>query len=48
LIWAVARLQGKLQKRERGLMRRLRLERRRALESMRAALDEDAVALPRK
>jgi hypothetical protein len=48
LIWAVARLQGKLQKRERGLMRRLRLERRRALESMRAALDEDAAVLPRK
>jgi hypothetical protein len=46
--WAFARLQGKLQKRERGLMRRLRLERRRALESMRAALDEDAAVLPRK
>jgi cbb3-type cytochrome oxidase subunit 3 len=41
LVWAIGRLQGKLQKRERGLMRRLRLERRRALESMRAALDED-------
>ena len=46
--WAVGRLQGKLQKREQGLMRRLRLERRRALESMRAALDEDSVVLPRK
>jgi hypothetical protein len=46
--WAVARIQGKLQKREPGLMRRLRLERRRALESMRAALDEDTVVLPRK
>jgi hypothetical protein len=43
--WAVGRLQGKLQKRERGLMRRLRLERRRALESMRAALDEDRSSL---
>ncbi len=39
--WVAARIQGKLQKRERGLMRRLRMERRRALESMRAALDED-------
>jgi hypothetical protein len=48
LAWAFARLQGKLQKREPGLMRRLRQERRRALESMRAALDEDAVVLPRK
>jgi len=43
--WAVGRLQGKLQKRERGLMRRLRLERRRALESMRAALNEDRGSL---
>jgi hypothetical protein len=48
LAWAVGRLQAKLQKREPGLARRLRLERRRALESMRAALDEDAVVLPRK
>ncbi len=45
LIWVIARLQGKLQKRERGLMRRLRLERRLALESMRAALDEDRSSL---
>jgi hypothetical protein len=45
LAWVVGRLQGKLQKRERGLMRRLRLERRRALESMRAALDEDRSSL---
>ncbi len=45
LVWAVARLQGKLQKRERGLMRRLRLARRRALESMRAALDDDRSSL---
>jgi hypothetical protein len=45
LAWVVARLQGKLQKRERGLMRRLRLERRQALESMRAALDEDGGSL---
>jgi hypothetical protein len=43
--WVVGRLQGKLQKRERGLVRRLRLERRRALESMRAALDEDRSSL---
>ena len=39
--WAVARLQARIQKREPGLAHRLRLERRRALESMRAALDED-------
>ena len=45
LAWVVARLQGKLQKRERGLAQRLRLERRRALESMRAALDEDRNSL---
>ncbi len=43
--WVFARVQGKLQKRERGLMRRLRMERRRALESMRAALDEDRSSL---
>jgi hypothetical protein len=43
--WVVARIQGKIQKRERGLMRRLRMERRRALESMRAALDEDRSSL---
>ena len=46
--WAVSRLQRRLQKREGGLMRRERLARRRALESMRAALDEDTVVLPRK
>lgn len=40
LALAVARIQRKLQKREKGLARRQRLERRRALESMRAALDE--------
>ncbi len=43
--WAVGRLQRKLQKREPGLVRRLRLERRRALESMRTALDEDRSSL---
>jgi hypothetical protein len=43
--WAVGRLQRKLQKREPGLVRRLRLERRRVLESMRAALDEDRSSL---
>lgn len=43
--WAVARIQRKLQKREKGLVRRQRLERRRALESMRAALDEDHSSL---
>jgi hypothetical protein len=43
--WVVARIQRKLQKREKGLVRRLRLERRRALESMRAALDEDRSSL---
>jgi hypothetical protein len=48
LAWAVGRLQARLQKREWGLARRLRLERRQALESMRAALDEDTVVLPRK
>ena len=46
--WAVGRLQARLQKREPGLVRRERLARRRALESMRAALDEDSVVLPRK
>lgn len=49
LAWAVARLQGKLQKRELvGLVRRQRLERRRALESMRAALDEARSSLATK
>jgi hypothetical protein len=43
--WAVSRLQRRLQKREGGLMRRERLARRRALESMRAALDEDRSSL---
>ena len=46
--WVVSRLQRKLQKREGGLVRRERLARRRALESMRAALDEDTIVLPRK
>ena len=43
--WAVSRLQAKLQKRQPGLVRRRRLERRRALVAMRAALDEDTVVL---
>lgn len=43
--WVVARIQRKLQKREPGLVHRQRLERRRALESMRAALDEDRGSL---
>ncbi len=43
--WAVGRLQARLQKREPGLAHRLRLERRRALEAMRAALDEDRGSL---
>ena len=47
--WVVSRLQRKLQKRQPGLVRRdvrrERLARRRALESMRAALDEDRGSL---
>jgi hypothetical protein len=43
--WVVGRLQARLQKREWGLVRRERLARRRALESMRAALDEDRSSL---
>lgn len=43
--WVLSRLQAKLQNRKPGLAHRLRQERRRALESMRAALDEDRGSL---